>query len=568
MIYDRSCLDRRLEIGMQDLFRKLYDTVSAGEPAVLVTIVASSGSTPRGSGARMLVTEKGRIAGTVGGGAVEFEAEKLAKQCIASKGSTRASFRLDHNEVADIGMICGGNVDVYFRYISGNDQYMCELAKRIDELFERGEQSWLITQIGEDNNGTVSVLAKTSGLIGENVPQSVLEKIGNRPSQISENGVNYYVEKLVQAGRVFVFGGGHVSQKLVPALTRCDFRCVVLEDRPEFAKPELFENMASDIRVIDMDRIEELIPSIGPDDYICIMTRGHKDDYLVQRSMLKTPACYIGVIGSSHKIAGVNAKLRADGFTDRDIARITTPIGLDILSETPAEIAVSIVAQLIMVRAKKNGSRKCKKLFIEGDSGLGKTTLILNTLGAELVKRAGGFSTVRILDDKGKRMGYSVKASSEMKTVDETATSENTRKMFISFADAGGMTPICNGAVFTEHVTSLLKASEAAPFIIMDEFGGIELEDDEFVDELIRVITSEIPVIGVIKSRKSAKRLSERMGVNANYMANYERLRAVIEKEGKGVIDLRSKGTEYAKEKIEAWKSSIPIDDEGQSAGK
>ena len=81
------------------------------------------------------------------------------------------------------------------------------------------------------------------------------------------------------------------------------------------------------------------------------MTRGHKDDMLVQSHVLKTDARYIGVIGSRRKTAGVFAKLREQGFTDADLQRITTPIGLDILAETPAEIAVSITAQLIHCRA-------------------------------------------------------------------------------------------------------------------------------------------------------------------------------------------------------------------------
>lgn len=84
------------------------------------------------------------------------------------------------------------------------------------------------------------------------------------------------------------------------------------------------------------------------------MTRGHKDDTVIQAQILRTPAHYIGVIGSARKTAGVFAILRDQGFTDQDLSRITTPIGLNIRAETPAEIAVSITAQLIQVRAMKN----------------------------------------------------------------------------------------------------------------------------------------------------------------------------------------------------------------------
>ena len=384
---------------MRELFKKMNESITSGQDAVLVTIVASSGSTPRGSGARMLVTKDGRAAGTVGGGAVEFECEKMALKCLENKGSTREYFRLQHNDVADIGMICGGNVDVYFRYIAAGDEYFIGLTRKIDELYERGERCWLITQIQEDNDGIISVYSKKRGIIGADVPEDVIKQAANGPvrarieampgssapassgSVVSEGsipassgsvasegsipassgGAAYYIEPLVEAGRVFVFGGGHVSQQLVPLLARCGFRCVVIEDRAEFAGPELFEGCAAEIRLINMDTVAELVPEITEDDFICIMTRGHKDDYLVQYQMLKTPACYIGVIGSRHKIAGVNARLKSDGYTDEDLQRITTPIGLDILAETPAEIAVSVTAQLIEVRATRNGSRKLER---------------------------------------------------------------------------------------------------------------------------------------------------------------------------------------------------------------
>lgn len=372
---------------MQNLFKKLHEVLSAGQDAVLVTIVAGSGSTPRGSGARMLVTSEGRIAGTIGGGAVEYEAEKLARRCLENRGNTREYFRLQHNDVADIGMICGGNVDVYFRYIPAGDTYFIALSAAVCELFEKGIASWLITQITEDNSGSFSVCVRShnkfapilpSGLpytllskkpvdepyeyiLGEFVPDDVCSAIANKPAKVPTERGTYYIEKLVDPSRVFIFGGGHVSQQLVPTLARCGFRCVIIEDRAEFTDPALFEDKASEIRLIDMDKVSELVEEITPDDLICIMTRGHKDDYLVQAQMLRTPACYIGVIGSRHKIAGVNAKLRADGYTDADIARITTPIGLDIAAETPAEIAVSVTAQLIEVRARRNGSRKVKE---------------------------------------------------------------------------------------------------------------------------------------------------------------------------------------------------------------
>ena len=130
-------------------------------------------------------------------------------------------------------------------------------------------------------------------------------------------------------------------------------RCVALDDRPEFAKPELFPT-AEEVLLIDFEHISDYV-NLSDEDYACVMTRGHAFDAVVQAQMLKTPACYIGVIGSAHKKAGVFQRLREEyGFTDADFQRITSPIGLSIKAETPAEIAISIAGQLIELRATRN----------------------------------------------------------------------------------------------------------------------------------------------------------------------------------------------------------------------
>jgi xanthine dehydrogenase accessory factor len=148
---------------------------------------------------------------------------------------------------------------------------------------------------------------------------------------------------------VYVFGGGHVSQALVPLLAGIDFRCVVLEDRAQFAAPELFP----DAHEIILAEVGETLKRIHltPMDYAVVMTRGHRNDLAVQCELLRTDVGYIGVIGSRSKKEFVFGRMREAGFRDSDLARITTPIGLSIGAETPAEIAVSIAAQLIQVRA-------------------------------------------------------------------------------------------------------------------------------------------------------------------------------------------------------------------------
>lgn len=139
----------------------------------------------------------------------------------------------------------------------------------------------------------------------------------------------------------------------MPALTAINFRCVVLEDRPAFAKPELFPGV-EETRIVDMNDLSALQSEITADDYVCIMTRGHQNDLAAQSAMMATPARYIGIIGSAKKQKTVREKIKSMGFTDDDFKNVFAPVGLNIGAETPAEIAVSIAAQLIMLRAGRD----------------------------------------------------------------------------------------------------------------------------------------------------------------------------------------------------------------------
>lgn len=340
---------------MITVFSRLLEEMDAGHDTVLVSVVASSGSTPRGAGAHMLVGESGRLCGTIGGGAVEYRAEQLAAEALQQHQSRIHDFVLRRNEIEDLGMVCGGDVTVFFRYIAHDDRTVHSAAIAARSLFEDGEESWLILELNAEADSAVCLYGARRGLCGAQLPDELLQQLGPRPGIIETAGRRFSTETFVRAGRVYIFGGGHVAQALVPALHAVQFRCVVLEDREAFCRKELFPGV-EETRLIDLADIGASV-SITEADYVCVMTRGHKDDMLVQAFAMHTPARYIGVIGSRKKIAAVTARIKQDyGFKDEDFSRITTPIGLDIGAQTPAEIAVSITAQLIAVRAGRTPS--------------------------------------------------------------------------------------------------------------------------------------------------------------------------------------------------------------------
>ena len=296
---------------MREMFKTIARLLHAGEDLALVTVIASSGAAPRGAGARMLVGRQGRICGTIGGGAVE----------------------------------------VFFSYIPAGDPETLAIADRAEELFARGLDLWLISEISQ--GGRLGLYTREEGYVGMEAPAWLEGCFSRQGGRVERDGRDFYLEQINSSGRVYVFGCGHVAQELVPVLSHVGFRCVAMDDRPDFADKALFPS-AEDVKLIDFEHIYDYI-EIGPEDYVCVMTRGHAFDAVIQAQVLRSPACYIGVIGSRHKKAGVYKKLKEEyGFQDSDFQRITSPIGLEIKAETPAEIAISIAGQLIELRARRS----------------------------------------------------------------------------------------------------------------------------------------------------------------------------------------------------------------------
>jgi len=331
---------------MRTMLKIIHDRLSRGEDLVLVTVIASSGATPRGAGARMLIGREGRICGTIGGGAVEYRSEQIAAKVLSEKTSLGYDFTLTKDDVQNLGMICGGACNVFFHYIPAGDRHTLALAERAEAAFQSGSDLWLLTDVGQRSQ--MGLFTPENGVWGLEVPQDL--PLSRHPQRTGD----IFAEQINTSGRVYVFGGGHVAQELVPVLTHVGFRCVVMDDRPEFTRTELFPG-AETVICGDLQRISDYL-TIGSEDYVCVMTRGHAYDTVVQAQVLRCGPTYCGVIGSAHKAAGVRKTLKEEyGLVDAELDLVTTPIGLNIKGETPAEIAISIAAQMILHRAERSG---------------------------------------------------------------------------------------------------------------------------------------------------------------------------------------------------------------------
>jgi xanthine dehydrogenase accessory factor len=160
-----------------------------------------------------------------------------------------------------------------------------------------------------------------------------------------------FLEPIGQHSTVYIVGAGHIAQKLAPLTTMVGFQTIVLDDREDFISPDRFPSVDECILLEDFEHVFQTIP-IDSQSYVVVVTRGHQHDKSVLRQALKTKATYIGMIGSRRKIKLTFEALLSDGVSEEVLAQVHSPIGLNIGAETPEEIAISIVAELIQHRAQ------------------------------------------------------------------------------------------------------------------------------------------------------------------------------------------------------------------------
>ena len=335
---------------MKKLFELLKQSLLDQEDVVLVTVIASSGSTPRGAGARMLVNRQGRLYGTIGGGAIEYQAQQRAADILVNKKSYLKGYKLTSGQVEDLGMILGAMWSS-ISSLSMPPTPNLSLVELILSLFDRDEDAWLITDISDETAGAWAFILKAKALSACPLSLNSLNLCWQAVPSGEPRDQALLCGAARRAGRVIVFGGGHVAQELVPVLTHVGFRCLVMDDRPEFANRSLFPT-AHEIVVGDFQRIDDYI-KITENDYVVVVTRGHHFDRIVTEQVLRKKTAYVGVIGSREKIAQTKARLEEAGIPGEALERVHAPIGLPIKAETPAEIAISIAGELILVRAER-----------------------------------------------------------------------------------------------------------------------------------------------------------------------------------------------------------------------
>lgn len=333
---------------MRHLIKNIIALLKEKESFALATIVRQQGSAPREAGARMVVRQNGSILGTVGGGALEAAVRESALKLIKQGRTCRLIFNLN-----DLGMFCGGQVEVVVDFVDAWQKANLEVYEALMDAMKTGQRVWLLNFLGEQDAGTGCPCVLTSrGVVSGWAPvdpPALWEEIIKIDRFTFRDDWNLVIEPLTGAVTAFVFGAGHIAQKLVPLLNTVGFFTTVIDERGDYANRERFVD-ADSLLVQDYSCAFERL-KVGEQSYIVIVTHSHDHDRHVLAQALKTRAAYIGMIASQTKRERIFRALLEDGFSNQDLKRVYSPIGLDIGAETPEEIAISIAAEMIQKRA-------------------------------------------------------------------------------------------------------------------------------------------------------------------------------------------------------------------------
>ena len=353
---------------MKNIYMQLLDHQSDISKLVLATVVRTIGSTPQKPGSSALFDLKGLKGGTVGGGVVEGRVQKHAIEAILSKKSGHFRFNLANDISNKEEAICGGQIDVL---IDANLNNSLSIFQQVKKSIENRIPGVFITMVTRFSDETVLINRYwMNDTFKPGMPEEFIVRIepvvknmlseGN-PSdyreleltiQDEEPSSLFFLEPIFPPALLVIAGAGHIGKALAHLAKRLDFEVTVIDDRSEYANCENIPE-ADHILVKNIgEAFQELKKS--DDTYVVIVTRGHKDDAAALKPCISSDLAYIGMIGSRNKIAAMRVRFLDDKWTTADQwDRIHAPVGLDIKSQTVEEIAISIAAQLVMVRNGK-----------------------------------------------------------------------------------------------------------------------------------------------------------------------------------------------------------------------
>ena len=357
---------------------ELFEKASAaGGRAVMATLINTQGATPRKAGARLFVDEKGRILGSVTiGGCVDARVIEEAEAILARRTPTRLIMALGDEEAGELGLTCGGNVDVLIDFLdfSNSADPVARLHELARQAIQAGRRAALATRVSPSGDGPASVRkrmlieenGRTHGSLGdrmddqhERIVEDARRLMACGRSQLQsyvvegEGTVEVFIEVFGPPSPLIIFGGSHVAIPLVSMAKMIGLRTAVVDGRPRFANRERFPEADEVIVGIPSEVVERL--ALDATTALVLLTHDYKYEVPVLKRALATDCGYIGLLGSRRRGKAILDLLHEQGVEESQLRRVHVPVGLNIGAQTAPEIALSVLSEILAVRNGRFG---------------------------------------------------------------------------------------------------------------------------------------------------------------------------------------------------------------------
>jgi xanthine dehydrogenase accessory factor len=324
---------------MRDVLDALVRWTGAGRRVAIATVVATERSAPRDPGAVLAVSQDGDVAGSVTGGCVEPAVFEEAREVLAGGPARLRTYGIADEEAFDVGLPCGGTVHIFV------DALHRSIAEQLAEAVA-GERPFARVVPVSGPSAGAERLVFADAAPGDEAGRVALELLAaGETALVTVDGEQVFVDSFAPRPQMYVFGAVDHAAAVARIGRFLGYRVTVCDARSQFVTPERFPDV--DELVVDWpDRFLEQAP-VDERTAICVLTHDHKFDVPLLKVALATNAGYIGAMGSRRTTADRAERLRAEGVSDDELARMHAPIGLRIGARTPQEVAVSIAAELI-----------------------------------------------------------------------------------------------------------------------------------------------------------------------------------------------------------------------------
>ncbi len=349
----------------REVYARMAELEREGRRFAVCTVVRTVGSTPQVVGAKLLVDDLGRLTGTLGGGCVEADAFDEARQVIRTGRPSLREYELTEDLAFDTGLVCGGTMWIAIE--RGEDALRIGERDLLGDLLAAssgGRPVALATRLrknGRDLEPDGRLFVETDGTAhgplardarARDAALAALRE-GTARTVPLDDAHELLVEPVLSRPRLVIAGGGHVGLALARMASLLEYEVTVIDDRTDFAARERF---GPGIDVVRMDMVEALrtLP-MGWNTFVVVATRGHKLDSHCLREAVKRDARYVGLLGSRRKTVLIARMLREEGVPEERLRAVHAPIGLDLGGRTPAEIALSVLAEMSVERHGGSG---------------------------------------------------------------------------------------------------------------------------------------------------------------------------------------------------------------------